>query len=256
MNSIFHRYRELVAIGSMGTSLEQGMFIQYAQNIGRQVYDLLFSSLGELYSSTNEFVMAQDEAIFFPSELAFDGSNFLCMRANVGSLIGDLVPASSVEPQGGYGKNRTALLIGDDGDLLREIISSDRFASVQQVSDPSSIIKHFESCSLLHFAGRGYSADDPFSPKLLVRSHEPASRSIALDVEQLVNIANLKGALVFLNVCPTGKVASSLPQLGLARGFIRAGASSCVVASLPLGDQTAEMFATEFYRCCSSRENR
>jgi CHAT domain-containing protein len=218
------------------------------KQVGRAVHDLIFTGLEQIWSETEEFVVHHDQVYFFiPLELAFDGREFLCMRAQVGNVI----ERAKTDPYSRRLSSRLqnearAVLCGYDGDLIEEAFAS-RNIHCDSVFDNSSLNEALHGgCTFLHFAGHGMSAEA--RPQLSLRGRHGEVSGELLNVGEFAHYTKLNGAFIFLNTCASGELARSPVQLDLVRDFLSSGAGGCIVATLPLLDQTAEQFATEFYR--------
>jgi hypothetical protein len=254
INDVADRYRTLFALSSMDAPGETRSFQRHAQTIGRELYSLMFEGFDDVLQSLDELVVVHDP-VFFPTELAFDGKDFLCMRIKIGNRIGE--PESMgwrSKQEFDFGSRRrrhqiNALLIGYDGEPLNKLF----FAPGTSVS----CHRLFEEAPLwsrgpydiLHFAGHAYQADESTGINhFLVRGQDPPDQWRMLNTYDIDKFADLDNSFVFLNACSSGNLLGSSGQLDMAKQFIKAGARSCVLGTLPLSDYPAELFATEFYR--------
>jgi hypothetical protein len=247
LKMIYDELRALNAVSSMGLPGERRALGGQVERVGRTVYELVFGGLEGVWDGTDEFIVIHDQFQFFiPSELAFDGKEFLCMRAKVGNVI---IAPEQRRPLVEYQfSDPTAVLCGYDGEGVESVFASNRTLKWRRVFDSSSLrTATLEGrASILHFAGHGLSADG--GHELVVRGRDRSDQPLLLNVDEFASRSNLTGAFIFLNACSSGKFADGPVQLDLAKEFLIAGADWCVLASLPLSDYSAELFAAEFYK--------
>jgi CHAT domain-containing protein len=100
-------------------------------------------------------------------------------------------------------------------------------------------------CDVYHFACHGRNAwQDPLESALQMAS------SVSFTVGDLLSAGNkAQGRLAFLSACETGLIGTALPDevVGLAAGFLQAGAAGVVSTLWAVNDQSTALLAGRFY---------
>ena len=112
------------------------------------------------------------------------------------------------------------------------------------LKDGLSKMNHLEF-DIVHFAGHGIAEGPDCEARLIVDDDDDRKR-VVLDPASIMHAAD-RPSLVFLNACATGRLTSTPSHLTLASSFLMAGARSCIVATLPILERSAALFATSFY---------
>jgi CHAT domain-containing protein/tetratricopeptide (TPR) repeat protein len=130
-------------------------------------------------------------------------------------------------------------------DIFGELLSIADLSQVLQ-SGVKGLAETLSDFDVIHFSGHAeFDRSDPFSSALIL------SGGIRLDLSTLDTAAvNLKKTgLVMLAACETGKgeVLAGDELVGVARGFLRAGAESVVASLWKIPDDVATDFVVLFY---------
>ncbi|MCW5961350.1 MAG: CHAT domain-containing protein [Pyrinomonadaceae bacterium] len=150
-------------------------------------------------------------------------------------------------------KTSNALLLGfadDDIPLVEAEVRSleDQFAKSKVLFGETATFENFQRWSphfdIIHVACHGqFRADNPLFSSLHLADGYITVRDVCA--------ADIRADLVTLSACETGlsSVFSGEEILGLARGFISAGASSLVLSLWAVNDEMTAALMKEFYTC-------
>lgn len=94
---------------------------------------------------------------------------------------------------------------------------------------------------VLHFAGHGRFEAEGGRPAGLQCSNGVIA---ARDLSRMTHLPSV----VFLNACETGLVAGTPRFASVAETFLNSGVANCIGTMWPVGDTSAKVFATRFYR--------
>jgi len=261
INVIFARYRGLFASSLHGAG-EGRVFHDNAESIGRYLHHLIFEGFEQIGFTPTQLMVVQDN-IFLPTELSFDGDNFLCMKVQVGNKLlissePEKAPFETIHSPKDYPSttvkehSSAALLVGYDGGDIDKVFNSDPLSCTRVTDTSREGVRWMMSnhnWPIVHLAGHGYFAGHGFEDSgLLVRGHQrPSSRS-TVSIHEIARPQALQNSLVFLNACRAGDLMGEPAQLEVAREFMGAGARCFVTGTTPLSDRGAEVFAAEFYQ--------
>lgn len=180
-----------------------------------------------------------------------------------------------VEKRQHYNNDRRSCLIvscprNQDGEFTRrsfehEISSVEKILRDHEINKltnleatKTAIITSLANADIFHFTGHGFFDEiDPLSSGLLVSDGNTLPRKTVREIRQnpftlsafdLLD-ASCKADLVFLAACVTGvsKREAGDEQLGLARSFLYAGASSLITSLWPVHTEATEKWVEAFY---------
>jgi CHAT domain len=244
-------YRTVSTLSSQeGPGGGRDRFQAYAKAIGSELFEGVLSGFDRFISSSNEMRIVYD-GIYFPLELAFDGEHFLCMRLRMSSYpeAGRVPRVRSFVPKNGPLHPINILSIGNlDDRAVRHFAASGGGCVVKPEGGLEDGLRKMNDLEfdIVHFAGHGI-AEGPDSGVRLIVDDDDDRKRVVLNPASIMHAANRPHALVFLNACATGRLTSTPSHLTLASSFLMAGARSCIVATLPLLERSAALFATSFY---------
>lgn len=215
-----------------------------------ELYDKLIRPL-EGYISGHRLLMVPAGPVnYVPSGALYDGSNYLIEKFEV-----RLAPSAAIWQQLAQRrrqKMQTSMLVGFADEripLVEKEIESVRkiLPDATQLKGKAATFKSFSenagSHDLLHIACHGqFRSDNPMFSSLHLADGWVTVRDI---------VANKMSAeLVTLSACETGisKIFAGEEILGLARGFLSAGARSLIVSLWAVNDTAATEMMPQFYR--------
>jgi CHAT domain len=243
---VVDKYRSLFV--SSGYNIgSDSIFLEYAMSLGKDLYLLLANATERIHAT--KIVVIQDGS-FLPMELAFDGSDFLCMNSQIGNY---LMSAQQSIAESDYSlpdyAHPTALLVGDDGMDVYNALKTNQFAcksigfsSRKNVKSTIST-KHWP---VVHFAAHGYFPRYGSHNDLLIVGDDPYGSTVSIN--DIAAPRAFHESLVFMNACRAGDLRGDPAQFGVAGEFIKAGAKCCIIGTTPVSDSGAKAFAAEFYR--------
>ncbi|MGW8181078.1 MAG: CHAT domain-containing protein, partial [bacterium] len=229
--------------------------------------ELVPPSIKEQIIKTNEknlMISIDDELVYIPWELLYDGKNFFCQRFSMGRSVKTQQQVSVVS-RALARPLKMQLLVDPSGDLkaayeegvevkneigLLEDWINVSFKSTDIRTDyVKARIRNFD---IVHYAG--HAEHDAQSP-------EKSGWMLSDGKLSAEDIINLKGAmpmpsLVFSNACQSGqtdewKIEEDCENriYGLANAFLLAGVQHYIGTFWEIPDQAGSYFATHFYKC-------
>lgn len=221
------------------------------------LYDLLLEPIDNLIGARRLAIIPHRALHYVPFHALHDGTRYVIERREV-----VLAPSAAVlshclkRQRRGF---RSALLMGvpdERAPRVRDEITTlaPMFAkSVALLGDEATrqaLCENVATADVLHLACHGqFRADNPlFSSLLLADGWFAVRDAYALD---------LNGALVTLSACETG-ISSLAPGdeiIGLARGFLSAGAPSLLMTLWTVDDERTAEFMRDFYSHLLDGEN-
>lgn len=234
------------------------------RDAGASLYDrLLAGGVKQLLKSTTlEYLTlnVQDQLVFVPWELLFDGDEFLCRRFAIGRRVSSRAPARAAsrewtlrplvsvvsDPRGNLKAAQT------EGEQLTSLLSaSDRFslamksgAGVNYVSDA------LRRSHVVHFCGHAeYDDDSPARSGWLLAD----GTLTASDIRQMAENDKPFPSLIFSNACHSGRTDQWARHgeerlYDLASAFLLAGVRHYVGTLWDVADDPSRELALHFYR--------
>ncbi len=224
---------------------------------------LHFAHLSVSQPDADELVISMaSELADVPFHALFDGARYFGQLVNVviTGPLGAQDPFGSSEdpcrPVVRFGRPCAALVMSTADPSLpgatSEADSVARLLGVAPVLGSDATFERFAEraphCRIVHIAGHGmHRTSRPWFSGLRLADRWMSPFDL-LSVD-------LRGVLAVLSGCETGlhvsRGAGDEP-IGLARGFLAAGASAVVVTLWQVSDRSTEIFMREFYQCLSS----
>ncbi len=233
---------------------------------GRCLYDQLLTESAKtkfrVTKAANLEVFIDEGLVSIPWELLFDGTQFLCLRFNIGRKVKTRQPSrSSGERTAGFPikmliladptndlpmARQEAGVIVKQLDAMRKIIAVDK--EVMNI-DSVFVKKNLREYDIVHYAG--HADHDPANPS---QSGWKLSggQLTAEDIAKMGETAPLP-SLVFSNACRSAQTEEwvggdfETEVFGLANAFLCAGVRHYIGTSWKIPDDVSLAFAKEFY---------
>ena len=229
--------------------------------------ELVPPSIKEQIIKTNEknlMISIDDELVYVPWELLYDGKNFFCQRFSMGRSVKTQQQVSVVsralarplkmqllaDPSGDLkAAYEEGVEVKNEIGLLEDWINVSFKSTDIRTDYVKARIRNFD---IVHYAG--HAEHDAQSP-------EKSGWMLSDGKLSAEDIINLKGAmpmpsLVFSNACQSGqtdewKIEEDCENriYGLANAFLLAGVQHYIGTFWEIPDQAGSYFATHFYKC-------
>lgn len=236
--------------------------------LARRVYRRLVAPLEDRLATKTLLVVPHGILHYVPFAALHDGRGYLLDRFGV-----RYVPSASVLP---YLVRRKApparrlLALGDPdvGDARYDLkfaeaevqavatTFTDARVLVRKEATKEAFARLAEGASHIHFAGHGrFDSDDPLASGLMLAGARPGDGFLSLG--ELYSL-QLDADLVTLSACETGlgKIQNGDDVVGLARGFLYAGARTIVASLWRVDDQATSYLMARFYENLETRNKR
>lgn len=213
----------------------------------------------------NQLVLSLDEELMdIPWELLYDGTDFLCLRFNLGRVIKTQDSLYSVKYRSINSVLKMLILANPTNDLKSAYLEGlyirnqlDRQRRNIRVDFKSTYIdtlyvkKNLRDYDIVHFAGHcEYDDDDPKNTGWQLEDGRFTTRDI-LALSHSLSLPNL----VFSNACYSAKASDNHTGLdyhektySLAAAFLFSGVRHYIGTSWQIKDAVSLLFAREFYR--------
>jgi CHAT domain-containing protein/tetratricopeptide (TPR) repeat protein len=215
----------------------------------RKLYEKLIAPLEKFLGKRNLVIVPVGTLHYVPFHALTDGDNYLIqMREIVYSPSATVWRVLASKP---IQKLKTALLIGfaderiplvnAEIEILSEIFRNSKNFTGEAASF-SAFTRNAPNFDILHFACHGnFRPENPLFSSLQLADGWVTVRDICSQ--------NLKAEIVTLSACETGlnKIFAGDEILGLARGFLSAGASSLVLSLWTVNDEATTFLMKNFY---------
>ena len=216
----------------------------------KRIYDVLLQPLEKYFDGTQLVIIPAGVLNYVPFQALFDGDkyvieNFETSYAPSASVWSTLQKRQSRKIKKsllmGYADERIPLVENE----IREIktILPDAKIHTGREATFSAFLENASRFDLIHLACHGkFRADSPMFSSLHLADGWITVRDICSQ--------KLRAGLVTLSACETGlsKVFAGEEILGLARGFLTAGADTMVVSLWAVNDAAAGHLMSDFYR--------
>lgn len=253
-----------------GLPVDQSSKLEQLKNLqktGRLLWDHLFSrsikeKIKNNFSSTL-ILSLDEELISIPWELVFDGTDFLCLKFNLGRLVRSKGESAAPRYRDLAENLRMLILANPNGDLKSAYteglnIKNQFNHKVKKVAvdfkstniDKNYVKKNISDYDILHYAGHCEfdKREDKSSGWVL----SDGVLKVA-DILKMGQSSNLP-ALVFSNACHSAQVSPHLidseyqrANYGMASAFLFAGVRHYIGSIRKIEDNASLVFAKEFY---------
>lgn len=216
----------------------------------RKLYEKLIIPLEKFIGGKNLVIVPQKILHYVPFPALFDGENYLIESREIVFSPSATVWQFLTERK--TKKSENALLIGfadehipnvmQEIEALQNVFKHSRTFTGEQATF-SAFAENAEKFDVLHFACHGqFRPENPLFSSLHLADGFVTVRDICS--------YNLSAELVCLSACETGlsKVAAGEEILGLARGFLSAGAGSLVLSLWTVNDEATTRLMKMFYK--------
>jgi CHAT domain-containing protein len=240
---------EALRYGAERLRLHLGQLSERVRHYLSRLYDLLLRPLEDKVGD-RRLVIAPHRALHYvPFHALYDGANYvierreICYTPNAGVLQYCLARPPRAP--------RRAILLGvpdQQAPRVRDEVSSlvslfpETAAFLDNQATLAALKEQAPTADVLHLACHGqFRPDNPLFSSLRLADGW-------LTVRDAYNL-DLPGGLVTLSACETGMsaLAPGDELIGLARGFLSAGAASLVVSLWTVDDESTAMLMTHFY---------
>jgi len=215
----------------------------------RKLYEKLLEPLEKFIENRNLIVVPVGTLHYVPFHALFDGENYTIETREVvyapSATVWQFLASKPVR------KLNTALLMGyadervpfvnAEIEILREIFRQSKSYTDERATF-AAFTKNAPNFDVLHIACHGnFRPENPLFSSLHLADGWITVRDICSQ--------NLKAEIVTLSACETGlnKIFAGDEILGLARGFLSAGASSLVLSLWTVNDEAATILMENFY---------
>lgn len=215
----------------------------------RKLYDLLIEPMSPSLAGGRLVIIPAGTLNYVPFQALFDGERYLIERFEISYAPSSAVWArlGSRKPRGlngvllmGYADERIPLVEHEIKTIRR--IMPDARAFVGEKATVRAFDKHAAAAGIIHLACHGqFRPENPMFSSLHLADGRITVRDICSH--------DLAAELVVLSACETGlsKVFAGDEILGLARGFLAAGAGSLIVSLWAVNDTAAGQLMTDLY---------
>lgn len=238
----------------------------WEQVISKPVKEKLAGAVG-----TDLMLLLDEELVNIPWELLFDGTEFLCLRFNLGRLLRAACQASQPRlrsrPQP-HQRLKMLVLADPTADLASSYqeglaIKNMFGGSSQKLAidlksthvDALFVKKHLREYDLVHFAG--HCRYDPQQPQRT--GWELADSRLTTDDILALGENDALPSLVFSNACQSAQVAKDVADLdyreknySLASAFLFSGVRHYLGTSRKVEDESGMAFARQFYQALAA----
>jgi len=241
--------------------------LQSLKKIGQLFWDYLFSrAIKEKLKNTPPCVLTlslDEELIFIPWELIFDGENFLALKFSLGRLVRSSGDSTLVQYRNLSEKLKMLVLANPNADLKsayaeglnikNQFSHKNKMAHIDFKStsiDKQYVKKNICDYDIVHFAGHC-----EFNRKDTQKSGWVLSDGV-FKVEDVLKMGQSSSlpALVFSNACHSAQVNFGMidseyqrVSYGMASAFLFAGVRHYIGSIRKIEDNTSLVFAREFY---------
>ncbi len=215
----------------------------------RKLYEKLVEPLEKFFDKRNLIVVPVGALHYVPFHALTDGENYLVQTREIvyspSATVWQFLASKPIR------QLKTALLMGfaderipfvnDEIKILRDIFRQSRSYTDEQATF-AAFTKNAPNFDVLHLACHGnFRPENPLFSSLQLADGWITVRDICSQ--------NLKAEIVTLSACETGlnKIFAGDEILGLARGFLSAGASSLVLSLWTVNDEAATVLMEKFY---------
>lgn len=215
----------------------------------RKLYEKLFAPLADFVKERDLIVVPSGALNYVPFAALFDGENYLIERREiVFAPSAGVWRALAAKPAR---KPKNALLMGVADRRIplveREIdalgrIFPDAKSFTGAAATFAAYAENAPAFDIIHLACHAqFRADNPLFSSLHLADGSVTARDVLKQ--------NLRAELVTLSACETGlnEIAAGEEILGLARGFLSAGASSLILSLWTIADRAAVVLMKDFY---------
>lgn len=241
-------------------------YLNELKKTGQLLYDHILSRQVKERLRANQdldLILTVDEKlIFIPWELLFDGSNFLCLKYNLGRAIRTEREIDTRHYRDFSFPYKMLIIANPTGDLnssyqegvqIKNKLFKNRFLNLNFKSyhvDSLYVKKYLRDYDIVHFAGHCQYDAGNFSNSgwLLSDGTMKVGDFILMSQSQPLP------SIVFANACQSTKIGQSLVQAksqssiyNLAFAFLFSGVRHYIGTSWRLDDRLAFKFASEFY---------
>lgn len=214
-----------------------------------ELFKLLVAPMGEPLKRKHLIVVPVGSLFYVPFNALFDGQHYLIESREIVTSPGSAVWNKMTN--GALRNKRNALIIAYADESIpwveKESVSvSERFENAKvllgQDATTQNYIRLSAGYDFIHLACHGeFRSDSPMYSNLKLADGFLTVRDIASN--------RLDAELVTLSACETGlnKIFPGNEILGLARGFLNAGANNIVMSYWTVNDAATERLMSEFY---------
>ena len=215
----------------------------------QKLHEKLILPVENLIGGKNLVIIPQDILHYVPFNALYDGKNYLIESREI--VLSPSATVWQILTEKETKKSENALLIGYADERIpnvtREIealqnVFKNSLTFTGEQATFSTFAENAEKFDVLHFACHGqFRAENPLFSSLHLADGFVTVRDICS--------YNLNAELVCLSACETGlsKVAAGEEILGLARGFLSAGAKSLLLSLWTVNDEAAMKIMKNFY---------
>jgi hypothetical protein len=221
------------------------------------LYDELFLPFDELVDGSDLVIVPVGQLFYVPFNALYDGDQYQIQKGTVTLSPSAAIWCSRDVFKSADLSDALVLAFADDNSPLisREAKSVASTLGTNRVysSDKATLAAYFsnsETASVIHLACHGeFRADSPLYSNLRFADGFLTVRDIAGQ--------HLRASLVTLSACETGlnKVYAGEEILGLARGFLGAGAKNIVMSLWTVNDESTNRLMDHFYHTLTSGDS-
>jgi CHAT domain-containing protein/Flp pilus assembly protein TadD len=237
--------------------------------VGQLLYDdlLPLTAKQRLNSTKAEYLIldVDDKLNYLPWELLFDGSQFLCLKFNMGRIVRTkndpqmLTPTQRkftlplkmlilFDPQGNlqcyYGEDEP-----NEGELILKTLAQQEMLVIEYKCGPidSNYVRmYLRDYDIVHYAGHGeYNFEDPAKSGWLLADR----KLLAADIIKMQGNEKLLPALIFCNACQSGITGKwkTAHVYDLAKSYLLTGVQHYIGTQWEILNKPSSHFALAFY---------
>lgn len=240
--------------GRLRPSPDDSQWLAATQSHLQKLYELLISSVHHLLPTGHLVIVPYGPLHSIPFHVLHDGEKYMVERRTI-----SIAPSSTIQrlcdqrqdlPIGrkvvfGFADERTPFIAEECQTVTRVLGGSELFFGSD--ATPERFAEVCSAAGILHIASHG-----------VHRRDNPAFSYISLAGDRLclhdLHRFEMNAQLVTLSGCATGRhhIIAGDEAMGLARGFLAAGASAVHVSLWDVDDRATAMYMTEFYSALRS----
>lgn len=258
INSFFNQYYSIEKKSDLDDSFKKLAFIFWSKLIPKPLKELLFNSVG------GDLILSLDEElVFIPWEILFDGQQFLCLKFNIGRIVKTKNDKTVFKQRIFREKFKFLILSNPTQDLEKAYIEGKNIKD-QVIENEKNIDVDFKSSNInmlfvtknicdydiVHYAGHcKYNFLDINDTGWVLQDGIFSYK----DIQALAEDSFLP-SLVFSNGCESAKNSDNLKKndyqksvYSIAYSFIFSGVNHYIGSIVKVDEQFAYIFAQKFY---------
>lgn len=232
--------------------------VEKLKKIGTQIYNYIPEQIRKTIKSIEpKYLMIETGDLLVPWELAFDGSDFLCIKYCLGKRVFDETKDFRPPPfcigkkaldvlfVGASPKGVPEISVNQEMELF-DVYAQTKRIKLEKLIEPNAlkqkVVEYLSKGDIVHLTCHGnFEEKEPKASALLLSDS-------TLTASEIDKLAMTNWPLIFANACSTGAISNKIVGIGgIARSFLEAGAIAFLGPLFEIPDDIAVEFAKEFY---------